>query len=47
MRVAEVKEQPATVNVTLPATTQAFAAANIFARASGYIDKRTVDIGDR
>ena len=29
-----------------PATTSAFAAANIFARASGYIDKRNVDIGD-
>ena len=33
--------------VSLPATTSAFAAANIFARASGYIDKRNVDIGDR
>jgi RND family efflux transporter MFP subunit len=30
----------------LPATTAAFAQANIFARASGYIDKRNVDIGD-
>ena len=28
-------------------TTSAFAAANIFARASGYVDKRNVDIGDR
>ena len=36
-----------TVVVTLPATTSAFATANIFARASGYIDKRNVDIGDR
>ena len=33
--------------VSLPATTSAFAAANIFARASGYIDKREVDIGDQ
>ena len=32
--------------VTLPATTSAFAVANIYARASGYIDKRNVDIGD-
>ena len=32
--------------VTLPATTSAFAAANIFARASGYVAKRYVDIGD-
>jgi RND family efflux transporter MFP subunit len=35
------------INVTLPATTTAFEAANIFARASGYIEKRYVDIGDR
>ena len=33
--------------VRLPATTSAFASANIFARASGYIGKREVDIGDR
>ena len=32
--------------VTLPGTTSAFTEANIFARASGYIDKRNVDIGD-
>jgi RND family efflux transporter MFP subunit len=33
--------------VSLPATTSAFSAANIFARASGYITERKVDIGDR
>jgi RND family efflux transporter MFP subunit len=33
--------------VKLPATTSAFASANIYARASGYIGKRLVDIGDR
>ena len=33
--------------VSLPATTSAFATADIFARASGYIDKRNVDIGDQ
>jgi len=33
--------------VALPATTSAFSVANMFARASGYIDKRYVDIGDR
>ncbi|MEH2563738.1 efflux RND transporter periplasmic adaptor subunit [Bradyrhizobium sp. AZCC 2289] len=33
--------------VSLPATTSAFAAANVFARASGYLAKREVDIGDR
>src|SRR5258707_14833086 len=30
-----------------PATTNAYQAANIFARASGYIEKRYVDIGSR
>ena len=32
---------------SLPATTTAFEAANIFARTNGYIEKRYVDIGDR
>jgi RND family efflux transporter MFP subunit len=35
------------VVATLPATTSAFSTANIFARASGYIGTRQVDIGDR
>lgn len=47
VRVATVKSSGDESIVTLPATTAAFAAANIFARASGYIDKRNVDIGDR
>jgi len=47
VRVVEVRDSGAMINVSLPATTQAFATANIFARASGYIDKRTADIGDR
>ena len=34
------------VAVSLPATTLAFAAANIYARANGYIETRKVDIGD-
>jgi RND family efflux transporter MFP subunit len=33
------------MSVTLPATTNAFQAANIYARASGYITERNVDIG--
>jgi RND family efflux transporter MFP subunit len=33
--------------VSLPGSTSAFTEANIFARASGYIDKRNVDIGDQ
>ena len=36
-----------TISVTWPATTEAFAQANIYARASGYISKREVDIGSR
>ena len=36
-----------TMLVSLPGTTSAFATANIFARASGYIVKRNVDIGDQ
>ena len=46
VRVATVEASPSTVSVTLPGTTTAFAAANIFARATGYIVKRNVDIGD-
>jgi multidrug efflux pump subunit AcrA (membrane-fusion protein) len=47
VRVATVAASPSTVSVTLPGTTAAFTAANIYARATGYIAKRTVDIGDR
>jgi RND family efflux transporter MFP subunit len=46
LRVATIKPSDETVVVTLPATTMAFAQANVFARASGYIDKRNADIGD-
>jgi RND family efflux transporter MFP subunit len=42
-----VRDTGETITVSLPATTQAFTTANIFARASGYIDKRPADIGDR
>ncbi len=47
VRVAEVRDSGDTISVSLPATTQAFTTANIFARASGYIDKRPADIGDQ
>jgi RND family efflux transporter MFP subunit len=47
VRVAAVRASDGKINVTLPATTTAFEAANILARASGYIEKRYVDIGDR
>lgn len=46
VRVGSVAASPATETVSLPATTSAFASANIFARASGYIAKREADIGD-
>jgi RND family efflux transporter MFP subunit len=47
VRVASVVPGDEIQTVKLPATTSAFATANIFARASGYIAKREVDIGDR
>jgi RND family efflux transporter MFP subunit len=47
VRVATVRASDADMLVTLPATTAAFAAANLFARVSGYVEKRYVDIGDR
>jgi RND family efflux transporter MFP subunit len=47
LRVATVEASPGTVSVTLPGTTAAFATANIYARATGYIANRNVDIGDR
>ena len=47
VRVATVEPSSETEVVKLPATTSAFATANIFARASGYIATREVDIGDR
>jgi RND family efflux transporter MFP subunit len=47
VRVATIEPSPDTVPVTLPGTTAAFATAEIFARATGYIAQRNVDIGDR
>lgn len=47
VRVATVKAASGELVVSLPATTSAFVAANILARASGYIATRSVDIGDR
>jgi RND family efflux transporter MFP subunit len=47
VRVAAVQAAAGDLVVSLPGTTSAFAAANIFARASGYVDQRNVDIGDR
>lgn len=47
LRVATVKPGDDTIRITLPGTTLAFTTANMFARVSGYISKRPVDIGDR
>jgi len=47
VRAATVRASAPVRSVTWPGTTEAFAQANIFARASGYISKREVDIGSR
>jgi RND family efflux transporter MFP subunit len=44
-RTAPVRANPGIMSVRLPAATQAFTQANIYARASGYISRREVDIG--
>jgi RND family efflux transporter MFP subunit len=46
VHVASVKAAPATVDITLPGATLAYQAADIYARANGYVEKRLVDIGD-
>ena len=47
VRVAAVKASDGVTLVSLPATTTAYQAVDMFARASGYIEKREADIGDR
>jgi RND family efflux transporter MFP subunit len=47
VRVEAVRASAGTMSVTLPATTNPFEAANIYARATGYIAQRNVDIGSR
>jgi RND family efflux transporter MFP subunit len=46
VRTAQVRASDDIITITQPATTRAFEAANIFARTSGYIATRKVDIGD-
>ena len=46
VRVEQVAQRLGRLHVTLPATTLGFVDANIYARASGYVLKRYVDIGD-
>jgi RND family efflux transporter MFP subunit len=47
VRTAPVRASSSTLSVSWPGTTAAFDQANIYARASGYISKRDVDIGSR
>jgi RND family efflux transporter MFP subunit len=47
VRVVPVRANDAMVAAKLPGSTEAFEAANIYARTSGYVTKRYVDIGDR
>ena len=47
VRVAEAKRVDAPVTMTLPGQTQPFDSASIYARATGYIAERLVDIGTR
>jgi RND family efflux transporter MFP subunit len=46
LRSATIKASPGSVSINLPASTAAFTTAEIYARATGYIAKRNVDIGD-
>jgi RND family efflux transporter MFP subunit len=46
VRVAAVTPGAAVVSTKLPGTTLAFEAADLYARANGYVEKRNVDIGD-
>ena len=47
LRIEKVKSIDTPKEIHLPATTQAFDAATIYARQSGYISQRLVDIGSR
>jgi RND family efflux transporter MFP subunit len=47
VRVVPVRANDAMVTAKLPGSTEAFEAANIYARTSGYVARRYVDIGDR
>lgn len=47
VRVATARRDDEPINLTLPGQTQAFDSAAIYARATGYIAERKVDIGSR
>ncbi len=47
VRTAPAEEDDKPMTLTLPGQTEAFDHADIFARATGYIAERRVDIGSR
>ncbi|MCW6508966.1 efflux RND transporter periplasmic adaptor subunit [Lichenifustis flavocetrariae] len=47
LRTTEAKRLDKPIELTLPGETQALDTANIYPRATGYIDQRAVDIGSR
>lgn len=47
LRTAEAKREDGPVSLTLPATTAPFDSARLYARATGYVAERRVDIGSR
>ena len=47
VRTVAAKAEDGPIDLTLPGETQPFATANIYARATGYITERRVDIGSR
>lgn len=47
VRTAQAAAQTKPIDLTLPGQTRAFDSANIFARSTGYIAERRVDIGSR
>ena len=47
LRVVKARAEGGPVDVTLPGETQPYTVSNIFARATGYISERQVDIGSR
>ena len=47
VEVVRIERAPPTDQLLIPGTSQAYIEAPIYARASGYLSKRLVDIGDR
>jgi multidrug efflux pump subunit AcrA (membrane-fusion protein) len=47
VEVIRVENASAAGNLTIPGTTLAYTQASLYARASGYVTRRLVDIGDR